>query len=572
MTQSPINHMDREEIAKREIGHTDISKSMTWTLVVFFLGLIVIIPLAQQTRDALKGERPQALEIFEAVPDAVSTFLEEKGSFFARIFSANGVLLRAIRSYETELEDSSFLAETFIPSMQQFYADWLGLGNEQAYIGHEGWLYYRPGVDYLIGPPFLEASFLKQRALTGDASVGAAVQPNPLPAILDFHRQLQDRGIHLILMPIPVKGVVDPEFLSRRYKPETRTSVQNPSYEIFCMQLREAGLDVLDVTEVLLENKAKTGQPQFLRTDTHWTPEAMELAATRLAVSIDSILSMDRSASLKLTRTEKVISGDGDVAAMLKLPEDNRLYPLQEVRINPVLQPEGSEWIPDTSAAVLLLGDSFSNIYSLEAMGWGSSAGFAEQLSYRLQQPVDAIRRNDAGAFATREMLAKELAQGKDRLAGKKVVVWEFAMRELAVGDWKLLNLPEVPSTRASPTSSEFFLPPQGRTMQVEARVESRSMVPRPGTVPYKDQIFSVHLTELKGENIPEGAQSVVYFSGMRDNKLTVPSTWKVGQSVRVQLKDWNDVASTYDRLNRSELDDINLQLEPPCWGVQVEP
>ena len=65
-------------------------------------------------------------------------------------------------------------------------------------------------------------------------------------------------------------------------------------------------------------------------------------------------------------------------------------------------------------------------------MGWGASAGFVEQLSYTLGRPLDAILRNDAGAFATRELLGQELARGRDRLDAKKLVIWEFAVRELA--------------------------------------------------------------------------------------------------------------------------------------------
>jgi hypothetical protein len=52
-------------------------------------------------------------------------------------------------------------------------------------------------------------------------------------------------------------------------------------------------------------------------------------------------------------------------------------------------------------------------------------------------QPIDWIARNDAGAYATREMLSSQMAQGRNRLAGKRVVVWQFAARELAVGDWR---------------------------------------------------------------------------------------------------------------------------------------
>ena len=35
-----------------------------------------------------------------------------------------------------------------------------------------------------------------------------------------------------------------------------------------------------------------------------------------------------------------------------------------------------------------------------------------------------------------------EIAAGNDRLAGKRVVIWQFAARELAFGDWKISDLP----------------------------------------------------------------------------------------------------------------------------------
>jgi len=81
-------------------------------------------------------------------------------------------------------------------------------------------------------------------------------------------------------------------------------------------------------------------------------------------------------------------------------------------------------------------------MYSLATLGWGESAGFAEQLSYTLQRPIDRIVQNDQGAHATRGLLARELGRGADRLAGKRVVIWQFAARELAFGDWRVIQLP----------------------------------------------------------------------------------------------------------------------------------
>jgi alginate O-acetyltransferase complex protein AlgJ len=104
-----------------------------------------------------------------------------------------------------------------------------------------------------------------------------------------------------------------------------------------------------------------------------------------------------------------------------------------------ILTFESRPWRSDPDAQVLLLGDSFANIYSVDRLGWGAGAGLAEQLSYYLQQPVDKIALDAGGSHASRQALARELEAGNDRLAGKKVLVYQFAVRELAFGDWKLI-------------------------------------------------------------------------------------------------------------------------------------
>jgi hypothetical protein len=127
-----------------------------------------------------------------------------------------------------------------------------------------------------------------------------------------------------------------------------------------------------------------------------------------------------------LRRSTQLVEGLGDIVAMLKLPSTSRLYPKETATIKPVSQENGAPWVPDQRADILVLGDSFFNIFSLAEMGWGASAGFVEQLSYTLGRPLDAILRNDAGAFATREA-RQELARGRDRPMGKRLVIWEFA-------------------------------------------------------------------------------------------------------------------------------------------------
>jgi alginate O-acetyltransferase complex protein AlgJ len=65
-----------------------------------------------------------------------------------------------------------------------------------------------------------------------------------------------------------------------------------------------------------------------------------------------------------------------------------------------------------------------------------ATAGFAEHLSRALRRPVDRIVQNDAGAYATRA----QVHGSPLRLAGKRVVIYQFAARELSFGDWKIFE------------------------------------------------------------------------------------------------------------------------------------
>ena len=52
-------------------------------------------------------------------------------------------------------------------------------------------------------------------------------RPDPRPAILDFQRQLAERGIRLVLMPTPVKPMIHPE----QFVPDCADApLQNLSY------------------------------------------------------------------------------------------------------------------------------------------------------------------------------------------------------------------------------------------------------------------------------------------------------------------------------------------------------
>ncbi|MGH2437712.1 MAG: alginate O-acetyltransferase AlgX-related protein, partial [bacterium] len=259
----------------------------------------------------------------------------------------------------------------------------------------------------------------------------APPQPDPRLAIVGFQRDLAARGITLVVVPTPLKPGVHPEKLAHGYA-DGADVLQNPSYREFVESITREGVLVFDPADVLA--RARGAGAQYLASDTHWRPEAMESVADRLAAFIVGHVDLPFSPNpgYRIERREE--RNIGDTVQMLDLAATTALYGPEAVWVRRVLQADGSPWRSSADAHVLVLGDSFSNIYALESMGWGTSAGFVEQLSYALRRPVARLVQNDQAAFATRAMLWRD----PRRLDGKRVVVYQFAVRELAFGDWRV--------------------------------------------------------------------------------------------------------------------------------------
>ena len=507
MSEPAAKKLSREETAKIEIGRTEVSRPVQLVLSGFFLFLIFLYPLVQCVCHSPFGEWRRA---------------ETAG--------------RAIKAYETAIEETSLLRKWLLPPVQYLVTGLFSLGNEKVIIGKNGWLFFSGDYEYLLDPGFLRPEKLHKRSLAG-------VRPDPAAAIADFSRQLKQRGIRLILLPVPAKPAIYPDMLGAG---RSAGPCRNSSWPDFLARMKSAGVTVIDLTEDFAKMR-RQGREPYLKTDTHWTPEGMKLAADRIAEAL-SVGTPPQNGPYPAAVRQ---TGTGDIAAMLKLPPGRVFFPPETVELTPVT---GG---PDRNSEILLLGDSFTNIYSLEAMNWGTRSGLAEMLSVRLGRPVDSLVRNDAGAYASRQMLAQELKRGSDRLRGKKTVIWEFAMRELASGDWKMIGLPEVRSASAPAPSDRTG----SGTDAVDAVVLAASAVPRPHSAPYKDHVMSLHL------DLKNGKKVLVYTISMKDNVWLAPAKFRPGDSVRLRLLPWSEYEGRYGGWNRSELDDEELLVMEPFWG-----
>jgi hypothetical protein len=400
-----------DERLRRGILDTDITRGRARAMAVVFIVGIFAVPVAQEVMQRVRGDDSVLPELFHHRPTRAS-----------------------LRQFEDDLEQASYAKDYVQPRVQALLTRLGRVGNKKAVVGRDGWLYYKPGIDYVGGPGFLARDTLDGRERAARDAGGPELAADPRPAILAFARALAARGIALVLFPVPDKAMLQPAELDGRGGAGALPIPHNPDWGRFVDEMTAAGVTVFDPSPRTL---AKGEAPRYLIQDTHWTPTWMQDVAGALATVVTRVARLPPATRPAWRQVEQPVARVGDIVDMLKLPEGQTVFTPQAVTVREIEDAAGAAWEPDEKADVLLLGDSFTNVFSLEAMGWGAAAGLAPHLAFALGRPVDVIAQNDSGAFATRQALARELAGGTDRLAGKRVVVWEFASRELAVGDWK---------------------------------------------------------------------------------------------------------------------------------------
>ena len=132
---------------------------------------------------------------------------------------------------------------------------WLRGSTESVYPGRDDWLFYRPDVEYVTGPGFLEEATLAARR-----QVDPEQEPESLPALIEMRDALEARGIALLVVPVPLKPTIYPERFAARATALTR-GAQNASYATWVARLEAEGIDVIDLTTDFSEARQTAPAP-----------------------------------------------------------------------------------------------------------------------------------------------------------------------------------------------------------------------------------------------------------------------------------------------------------------------
>jgi hypothetical protein len=404
---------------------------------------------------ALDEEDPETIE---TQYNAVTTFTQNMLKNHRRVTPLGVVSLatnhffnytvfsqRYLRAYEAELEKKSVFANT-LRTNNMFIRYWLlhDVGSK-AVLGRDGWLFYKPGVDYLIRPWVLD-----YRSMEVDYN-DQALTDNPVEAISTFKKQLDSLGIELLVTIVPVKPSIYPDMLHRTISPEVAGTFSHSLGVIDT--LRNRGIAVVDLFHPFAEerkNDTIAGDSLYLRKDTHWRARGARLAANVVADRIKQYPWYNEGET-EYVLDSLTVDRVGDVGTMTTLPdfkihqlkmhfdvEPTKCYQVYKITRDTAGNEIRRELYKDdySDSEILLIGDSFSRIYQTDEP---RSAGWISHLAYELSQPVASIVSDGGASTLVRQTLARKAGV----LRGKKLVVWEFVERDFRYGaeGWKDVEL-----------------------------------------------------------------------------------------------------------------------------------
>lgn len=299
--------------------------------------------------------------------------------------------------------------------------------------GEQGWWFLDAELRHLAAGPFW-----------GDAApaVSRATKPeyaDPLPAIRDFAEQLRRLGIKLLIVPVPAKAAVYPEYLCPACEKSDEVGYADRA---FVEVLRKEGISVVDLQPTFVKARNLPEGPLYCRQDSHWSGVGCVVAAEAVAEQMDETLQGNENFAAEWREIE--ITGDLWLAAQdPALPKER----IQVRRVGKSLGGRLEPVAPREDSPIVLLGDSHNLVFHAGGDMFDRGSGFADQLAFLLKRPLDVVAVRGSGATPARINLFRRAQKYPDYWQSKKLVIWCFSTREFTQSDgWR-----KVPITERSP-------------------------------------------------------------------------------------------------------------------------
>jgi SGNH hydrolase-like domain, acetyltransferase AlgX len=291
--------------------------------------------------------------------------------------------------------------------------------NARVVTGADGWLFL---------PAELRLLSVARFWGTEAAKVNPSSKPeyaDPIPAILDFRDQLKQRGIDLLIVPVPPKAAIYPEKLVSQFQAKDEAA---PYLHRFYDELRASGVEVVDLTSEFRSHRETEHGPIFCKIDTHWSGSGCVLAAQTMAERVR--VKIRTSERIQYDAVWKDFTISGDLADLL--PTGGK--PASEkIPVRCISQKSsGAAVQPDPNSPLLLMGDSHTLVFHDFLAERG---GLVDQLAEELGFVPDLIGTRGSGATAVRVSLYRRSNKDPTYLSRKRMVIWCFSAREFVESD-----------------------------------------------------------------------------------------------------------------------------------------
>jgi len=354
----------------------------------------------------------------------------------------------------------------------------------------------------------------------------------PRDVLIDLDRQLRSRGIGFMVVIIPDKLAVYPDYLCPKAGADVPVTLAVTRLQL---ELLEADVDVVDLYKPFRKLRAKLGEdtPIYYDRDSHWRNIAAKEAGRIIA-----------------ERLEPYGFGPVEGEKQYEIREHERSDGAKADKVWRVYTTDGKAYRNRDDALVLMTGDSFS-MYNMHLHGH-----LPAHVGYQINQPLAYVYREGLAADVPVELAKRQ--RGDKLLEGKKVVVMTFNARMFSAQVWRMADIFE------DGAADTLKLEDAAATGKITAVSEG------PKTdAPYPHYISKWIVSDLKdaeGEAIGDG-EAIVHVMTMQDRRLLPTTKFKAGDAVSLKLTSWSLVEDKHCTLATAVLDDLEAELNlPHVW------
>jgi len=267
----------------------------------------------------------------------------------------------------------------------------------------------------------------------------AANGTNPIPSMVEFHELLSEKGIDLIIVPIPAKASIYPDKLAEGFSANAA-----PALSPYNGEMRTAGLTVIDLDPLMKTWRTENPERKiYCEQDAHFSPFACEMIASSLASELEGVKQAAGEALGKSAVSTIQIEGD----QVKDSPWESEIGSEELTITYAGMKGAGSSTTPLTpsdESPVLLLGDSHTLVFQ-EGKSAGmhcKGAGLFDHISTSVGYPLDLVGVRGSGLMQARKQLFYKAVEIDAYWEKKEVVIWVFSVREFTQSVDKIISVP----------------------------------------------------------------------------------------------------------------------------------